>query len=167
MVKKINMKLNDYSYHRLKHLSDASIDKNLNLLMDMVEKEMPLIPYSDDTHTVTAYEDTYERLDSFRITFGESRDNIITRLLIAYENVEGIQETEIPFKLTSPLNTKLFIEGAITRKEIHIFNKDNSLEFTAWEKLLDWQEIHSLVLEHGNERISFNKTHYRIDINYV
>ena len=166
MSLKKNVKLNEYTYSRVKNLSDASIDKNLNLLMDKVEDKMPIIPYGEKTRSVSAYSDTYEKIDSFRITLGESRDNIITRMLLIYDELDEPEVIEIPFKLTSPLNKKLILEGVTNLNEITILTEDNSTEYVAWQKLLNWNEIISLIQKHQGEMVSFTKPNYKIDINY-
>lgn len=167
MVKRINIKLNEFSYKKLKNLSEASIDKNINLLIDRVEKKMPLVEYGEKTHTVNAYSDTYERLDKFRITYGESRDNILTRMLLLYDQLDTDEpQIEIPFKLTSPLNKKLVLEGVTDLYEVTILTSDDSVEYKSWMELLDWDEIMELISKNKNKMISFNKPHYKIDINY-
>lgn len=163
------IKVSETSWKRLKNSNKGSIDKSLNILMDLVENEMPNVEYSDDNlKSINVYKDTVERLDTFRISDTESRNNIITRLFLALDELDNSEEIEIQFKLTSPINNKLYIIGVVTSKEIHILgNSDDTLEFKAWKKILDWREIRELCLNHKDERISFNKTNYRIDINYI
>lgn len=174
MVKKINMKLNEYSYNKLKNFNDGNIDKNLNLLMDIVETEMPKIKYSEKTKTVNAYSDTYERLDKFRITLGESRDNIITRMLIMYDEINNVAEEYVSFRLTSTMNHNLIATGYIEGGELYckpklpykVKNKDMTVEFESWFKLLNWDEIIKLCLDHIDDYAKFNKPLYDIEINY-
>lgn len=163
------IKISEKNWERLKHSNKGSIDKSLNILMDIVEKDMPIVEYSNDNlKSINVYNDTVERLDSFRISDTESRNNIITRLLLVFDELDTQEEIEIQFKLTSPINNKLYIIGIVTSKEIHILgNSEDTLEFKAWKKILDWTEIRELCLTHKDERISFNKTNYRIDINYI
>ena len=50
---------------------------------DLVEDYMPLVDLSDESSViVNLKEDTVDRIDSFRLTKGESLDNIIVRLLV-------------------------------------------------------------------------------------
>lgn len=164
-MKKINIKINQWTYDKIKNLDDNSIDKNLNLLMDIIEEQMPAVNYGEKTKTINAYEDTCQRLDSFKLTLGESRDNVITRMLILFDEINNFAEMEIPFKLTSPLNQDLVLEGMVTSNGVSILTEDDSVEYKAWLKLLNWEEIRSLVLEHEDERITLNMLDYRLDIN--
>ena len=128
---------------------------------------MPFVNYNEKMVSVNLYTDTCERLDGFHITGTESRDNIITRMFLVYQNLEHLQNIEIPFRLSSPLNKELVIEGVATQTGIVIPQENNSLEYKAWVKLLNFEEIHSLILEHQEERFSFSQPHYNIDINYI
>ena len=167
MVKSINTKINKKNHEKLKNFSDGSMDKNLNLLMDTVNDHMPFVDYDEKMVSVSLYTDTLERLDGFHITASEGRDNILTRLFLKYEELNGVQPIEIPFKLTSPLNKELYIIGVCTPQKISYDSENDSLEYKAWLKLLDWDEIQKLILNHSDERISFNRPIYRLDINNI
>ena len=141
------------------------MDKNLNLLMDSVSEHMPFVDYDEKMVSVSLYSDTLERLDGYHITSSEGRDNIITRLFIKYDEIKEQHLLEIPFKLTSPQNKELYIIGVCSPKGISYNSDNSSLEYKSWVKLLDWTEIQQLVLAHAEDRISFNKPLYRLDIN--
>ena len=80
------------------------MDEKLNTLINVVEDQMPQIILADNTKNVKCFEDTYDRIDSYRLTKGESRDNIITRMLIMFDEMNNTVSTEfISFKLTIPI----------------------------------------------------------------
>ena len=187
MTKLINQKINASNHERLKNFSDGTIDKNLNLLMDQVEKIMPFVNFSEEMKSINVYSDTIERLDGFHLTGSESRDNIITRLFIAFDEIDAISdEYWIPFKLTSVLNKKLIIAGQVEyySKDI-LFNEgskpigyelpktyvfdgeDLSPEYNSWQKLLNWNEISGLILDNKDSKKTIIKTNYVLDINYI
>ena len=186
MKKKINVKVNKNNWQRLKTFSDNSMDKNLNLLMDIVERDMPFVNFADERTTINCYEDTYERLDSFKISVGESRDNIITRMFICFDELNNT-ETWIPFKLTSRVNKKLIVTGEVgLNSEDMFFNEGNEIyglklpstyivggedltdEYISWVGSINWTEIKKIVLDHCNEEYVNLKTQSSIiDINYL
>ncbi len=166
MINKKVIKISERNWLKLKSLELGSMDKTLNNVMDTVEGVMPFVEYSDDTmKSVNIYEDTFKRLNSFRLSDTEAKETIVTRLLIEYNKKNKIS-VEIPIRLTSPLNKKLIMHCFVTPSEVMCMTENSSLEFKAWEKLLNWNEIHELALSHADERISINKPNYRIDINY-
>lgn len=167
MIGKKVIKISERNWQKLKDLEIGSMDKTLNVIMDNVEDTMPFVKYSGDSmKSVNIYKDTFDRINSFSLSETETKETIVTRLLIAFEEQGNLVEFQIPFKLTSPLNHKLILEGVVTPTGISILTEANSLEYNAWVKLLNWNEIREITLNHSDERISFNKPNYRIDINY-
>ena len=160
-----NVKISEYNWKKIKEFEGGLMDTKLNNLIDSVEDKMPIINYSEKTKNVKCYPSTMDRLDGFKISLGESRDNIITRMIMIHEG-NDIAELEIPIRLSSPLNKELVLYCFITPSSIVKADDNDSLEFKAWEKLLNWNEIRELTLNHSDEIISFNKPNYRIDINY-
>jgi len=78
-----SIRLSHSSKNVIKEYSNGSYDDNINQLMDLVEDYMPLVDLSDESSViVNLKEDTVDRIDSFRLTKGESLDNIIVRLLV-------------------------------------------------------------------------------------
>lgn len=169
MKNKKVLRISEKNWQKLKDLNKGSMDKTLNILMDNVEHQMPHVEYvNDKIKSVNVYPDTAERLDSFRLSDTESRDNIVTRMFITFDELENVVQIEIPFKLTSPINNKLYMLGVVNENDIFVTgNSADTIEFKAWKKLLNWNEIRELCLAHEDERISFNKDNYRIDINYI
>lgn len=181
------VKLNKNNRDRLKSIREDSIDRNLNYLMDKVEGEMPFVRYTDMMTSVNLHDNTVERLDSFRISNGEARDNIITRMIIAYDNLEEeIQEFFIPFRLTSTLNRKLqlccmlelnslkivFDEGYGVYGEalsnIYIVNgEDLSVEYKSWIDMLNWEDIRNIVQENAQEFKTIKMAASYLEINYL
>lgn len=184
-IKKQIVKTNLNNYQKLKNIAEASLDSNMNTLMEAVEQDMPFVEYNREMKSVNLYPATCDKLDSFRITETESRDNIITRLLIAYENIsDNHDDLWIPFKLISTINKLLVIEGKISFNSHQMmfyegnatygedlpatYNVDGenmTVEFKSWVELLDWNEIRQLVLEHYDKSVKFNKQNYYVEIN--
>ena len=78
-----SIRLSHSSKNVIKEYGNGSYDNNINQLMDLVEDYMPLVDLSDESSViVNLKEDTVDRIDSFRLTKGESLDNIIVRLLV-------------------------------------------------------------------------------------
>ena len=187
MSRLINTKISKMNHEKLKNFSDGSIDKNLNLLMDVVEQHMPFVNYSDEMKSINVYDDTLKRLDGFHITSSESRDNILTRMFIAFEEIDNFgQEDWIPFKLTSTLNKKLSIEGQV---EYHsrdmLFNEEGKVlgyalpttysyegenltrEFISWQKMINWSEVLNMILNNHNNKQTIEHQNYVLEINYI
>lgn len=189
MAKTKKVKLNKTNRDALKNLNtDFSIDTNLNTLMDVVENIMPFVKYSDEVTSINLHQKTIDKLDSFKICNGESRDAIITRLLLMFDEIDNTSsEGEllwISFKLSSPLNKKLTISAIMeySSKDI-MFNEGNevygwdlpstytvngenmTVEFKSWIDLLDWVEIKELVRNHFDKSVRFNKTNYYLEVN--
>ena len=68
---------------RLKQFDGETYDKSINTLIDEVDEFMPLIDYTKSTTLLSLNEDTMRRLKEYRLSYGESYDNIIIRLMIA------------------------------------------------------------------------------------
>ena len=187
MVKKTNVKISENNWKRLQEIDGGTIDKKLNVLMDIVEPHMPFVDYSTEFKSIKAYNDTLERLDGFHITGSESRDNILTRLFIMLDELNNTSSVEwIPFKITNPYNNLLIIEGQIeyNSKEIsfnyrgnvfkgklppnYIVNgKDLTKELYLWYDNLDWQEIIKLLLENVDNQTIIEDKDYCLEINDV
>ena len=167
MINKKVIKISERNWQKLKSLKIGSMDKTLNTVMDIVEHDMPFVEYSDDNmKSVNIYKDTFDRLNSFKLSDTEAKETIVTRLLVAFDEMNNFADIEIPFRLTSLLNKELIIEGVCTSTELLIPPEDDSLEYKAWLKLLNFKEIQEIILEHEDEIISFNKPNYRLEINY-
>ena len=68
---------------RLKQFDGETYDESINTLIDEVDEFMPLIDYTKSTTLLSLNEDTMRRLKEYRLSYGESYDNIIIRLMIA------------------------------------------------------------------------------------
>ena len=68
---------------RLKQFDGETYDESINNLIDEVDEFMPLIDYTKSTTPLSLNEDTMMRLKEYRLSYGESYDNIIIRLMIA------------------------------------------------------------------------------------
>lgn len=179
-------KLNKYNHSRIKNFADGSIDANLNALMDAVQDEMPFVDYSEKLVGINVYKTTMERVDGFHITATESRDNIVTRMLIKYDEMQNRDKVWIPFKLTSLLNKNLIITGILdfNSKDI-LFNESENeysqklpdtysydgenltMEFQAWSVMIDWVEIKNTIINNYKEKVSVKTTCCYVDVNYI
>ena len=86
-MKQTNIKISKYVRNQLEIIDGGTFDKKLNNLMDIVENIMPFVEYTDERTNIKTNSKTVERLDTFRITSTESRDNIITRMLIMLDEL--------------------------------------------------------------------------------
>ena len=68
---------------RLKQFDGETYDESINTLIDEVDEFMPLIDYTKSITSLSLNEDTMRRLKEYRLSYGESYDNIIIRLMIA------------------------------------------------------------------------------------
>ena len=78
-----SMKVSHDSKEAIKNYSDGTYDKSVNELIDHVGDYLPLINWEDNSKTViNLNEDTIERIKSYRLSYGESVENILIRMLI-------------------------------------------------------------------------------------
>ena len=62
---------------------DGTYDNAVNELIDTVEDYMPLVDLSDESSVIINLEDnTVDRINSFKLSKGESIENILIRMLI-------------------------------------------------------------------------------------
>ena len=77
----------------IKEYSDGSYDKNINQLIDYVEDYMPLVDLSDDSSVIINLdESTVDRINSFKLSNGESMDNILIRMMIMAQILNNSNE---------------------------------------------------------------------------
>ena len=182
------LKINENNHEALKEIDGGNTDKKLNVLMDIVDPIMPMVDYSDSKKSIKVYSDTAERLDSFKITAPESRDNILTRMLIALNELNNTSAVEewIPFKITNKYNDLLVIDGQmeyasremsfnyrgnVFRRKLppnYIINGKNlTKELYMWYDDLDWNRIIDLLLEHVDDQTIIEENSYILEINDV
>lgn len=186
MIRQIT-KISEDNHHKLKKIDGGNMDTKLNTVMDIVDPIMPFIEYSNNLKSVKLSNETLERLDTYRITATESRNNILTRLLIALDEMTNVSEEEewISFKLTNPYNKKLIIDGQIeyNSKELsynyrgNVFREklppayivggeDLTKELYLWFDNLDWRWIVNKILENiGCEPIVITENDFILEIN--
>lgn len=178
-MKKINITLNKTNYEKLQVVDGGTFDKKLNVLMDQVDSIMPRSYYSDETKNVKCYEDTMKRIDGFKLTAGESRDNIIARMLLATNMMPD--DEIIDFIISSVLNRDLFILGHLelnshdltfgeqywqflpTKYEPN--GKNLTTEFNKWVSSIDWEEVKDLVRTEKDSHKLLTKPNYYLEIN--
>lgn len=62
---------------------DGTYDNAVNELIDTVEDYMPLVDLSDESSVIINLEDdTVDRINSFKLSKGESIENVLIRMLI-------------------------------------------------------------------------------------
>ena len=67
----------------IKEYGNGSYDKNINDLIDDVEDYMPIVDLSDDSSVIINLEEsTVERVNAFKLSNGESFENVMVRLLV-------------------------------------------------------------------------------------
>lgn len=187
MTKKINMKINETNWKKLKEFEGHSMDNKLNTLINIVEPLMPTVNLSPYTKNVKCTERTYDKLDSYRLTPGESRDNIITRMLLMFDEIDNFSAMEfISFKLTNPYNNQLVIEGQIefNSKELSfnyrgntyrgklprsyvVDGKDLTKELYLWYDNLDWNRIINLLMENVDNQTIIDDKDFILEINDI
>ena len=78
-----SVRVSQSTKERLKQFDGETYDESINNLIDEVDEFMPLIDYTKSTTLLSLNEDTMRRLKEYRLSYGESYDNIIIRLMIA------------------------------------------------------------------------------------
>jgi len=175
------LKIDSNVYRKIKNIDkEDSIDRNVNKVLNMVKEEMPDVKFSSETKSVSLYPETLERLDNSKITMGESRDTVLMRALILYDEMTNFENDLIPFKLTSTINPNLKLTGGLNDKEVvpdislkrkYVVHKgrereDLTAEFRKWINILDWEEIKDLVLTNPDSHKTYVRDHYRLEINF-
>ena len=184
LMKKQIIKVQRNIINALREIEGGTYDKKVNVLMDAVDSEMPFVKYTQETSSMTLYPDTLKRLDAYRITYTESRNNILTRLLIALDEINNTSADEfwIPFKITNKYNNLLVIDGQLeyNSKEIsfnyrgNIFReklpptyvvdgKDLTKELYLWYDDMDWNEIIQIISDNPDPD-KYEKSNYILDV---
>jgi len=186
-MKKQIVKINKNIIEHLKEIDGGTYDKKVNVLMDIIDKEMPFVKYTQEQGSMTLYPDTLKRLDSYRITYTETRNNILTRMLIALDEMNNtVSEEFISFKLTNPYNNLLVIDGQLEYNTRELsFNyrgntyinklpanyivegQDLTKELYLWYDNLNWQEIINLLIENVDNQTVIDKKDYSLEINDI
>ena len=185
---KTNIKISKYVRDELEEIEGGTFDSKLNTLMNNVEPLMPFIDCNDERTNIQTTKETLERLDKFRITANESRDNILTRMLITLDEINntGSAEEWIPFKLTNPYNNLLVIDGQIEYSSRELsFNyrgnlyrnklpsnyivdgKDLTKELYLWYDNLDWQKIEKQIIDNVDIPFSTIEKDYILEVNVI
>lgn len=69
--------------YAIKEYGNESYDRNINDLIDNVEDYMPIVDLSDDSSVIINLEEsTVERVNAFKLSNGESFENVMVRLLV-------------------------------------------------------------------------------------
>lgn len=83
-----SIQIHKYNKNVLKDYSDGSFDELVNKLIDDVKYDMPLTDVDDSTpSSIMLNDDTLDKLDSFKLTVGESYENILIRMMICAKDL--------------------------------------------------------------------------------
>lgn len=186
MSKKVTMTISQYNYDRLQKLDGATMEDKVKTLFAIVEPFMPQIAYTEQNKTLKVTSSTKEFVDTFRITIGESRDNILTRAFMVLDeiNKSSAEDFWIPFKITNPYNNLLIIEGQLeyNSKELSFNYRGNvfrgklpptyivngvdlTKEMYLWYDNLDWTELSNIMLQHSADSIKHESSNYILEVN--
>lgn len=191
-MKYTNIKITKNNFDRLHEIRNGkgTMDSTLNKIIDEVKPILPDVRYSTDLSSVKLSTGTLQRIDKLRITETESRNNIITRILLAFDELNNtsseIVDEYISFKLTNPYNNLLVLEGQIeynTRtisfnyrgyiylgklpKEYIVDGKDLTKELYMWYDNLDWNGITNKLIENVDEQTLIEEKDFILEINNV
>ena len=184
MTKTNNVKISEYNWKKIKQFEGATMDDKLNTLINVVGPLMPFVEYTETGKNIKIYPSTMELLDSFRISYGESRDNIITRMLIMFDEINNMVEEWIPFKITNRYNNLLIIDGQleVNSKEFsfnyrgNVFRgklppsyivggNDLTKALYLWYDDLDWHKIQDYILECADGAVTIEEDSFILKIN--
>ena len=187
-MKKSNIKISQYNWEKIKQFEGGTMNDKLNNLITIVEPLMPFVEYTETGKNIKVYPSTLEKLESFRISYGESRDNILTRMLLMFDEINNTSAIEewIPFKITNKYNNLLVIEGQLefNSREIsfnyrgNVFRgklpptyiadgKDLTKELYLWYDDLDWANLKQLLLENVNNQVLIEDNSFILEINNI
>lgn len=183
------IQINKSTKDKLDKIEGSTVDRKINQIIDLVEPIMPFNDYSEENSSIRLHQDTLERIDMFRLSRAESRDNILLRLLFAFDefnNTSSEVEEWIPFKLTNPYNKLLIIEGQLeyNSRELYfnyrgnvfyqklpanyiIDGKDLTKELYKWYDNINWQEIIQQLMDHVDEQTIIEEKDYILEINDI
>ena len=90
MIVKMHKHTKDY----LKEYDDGTYNEIISRLSDKVENYMPIVDLQKSTvnSTIRIDEELFEKLSSFRLTDGESVENIIMRMLVVAQTLNNMEE---------------------------------------------------------------------------
>lgn len=82
------IKIYKHNKNQLRDYSDGTFDELVNNLIEDVKYDMPLTDIDGSTvSTINLNEDTLDKLDSFKLTVGESYENVIIRMMICAKDL--------------------------------------------------------------------------------
>lgn len=179
-------KISKYVKDNIDRIDGSTMDAKVNNLISAVEHMMPFVEYNVERSSMKLYPKTLERLDTFKISNGESRDNILTRMVITLDEMNNTSATDewILFKLTNPYNNSLVISGQLeyNSKEISFNYRGNvfrgklpptyiangtdlTKELYLWYDRLDWREIADLICENIEKPAKIERSDFTLEVN--
>ena len=182
------IQINKSTKDKIDAIEGSTVDRKINKIIDLVEPIMPFNDYTDKTSSIKLHPDTLERIDMLKISKSESRDNVLLRLLFAFEEFNNTSTTEewISFKLTNPYNNQLVIEGQLEYNSRELsFNyrgniyrgklprsyvvdgKDLTRELYLWYDRLDWNRIIGLLVENVDVQTVVDDRDFVLEVNDV
>ena len=186
MSKKTVMTISQYNYDKLMELDGATMNDKINNLFAIVAPFMPNVQYSEKNKGIKVNISTRDNVDVFRISLGESRDNILTRAFLILDELNSTQSVEewVSFKLTNPYNNLLVIDGQLEFNSMefsfnyrgNVFRKklppsyivngtDLTKELYLWYDRLDWWEISSIITENTENYVKVERDDFILEVN--
>lgn len=86
ITKEIQKQLKEYTSEPMNY------DAIVNRLIHEVSDYMPIVAYDDNPVNIGLHEDTRDKLKSYRLTTGESYENILIRMLITSKTLNSSNE---------------------------------------------------------------------------
>lgn len=182
------IQINKSTKDKIDAIEGSTVDRKINKIIDLVEPIMPFNDYNDKASSIKLYPDTLERIDMLKISKSESRDNVLLRLLFAFEEFNNTSTVEewVSFKLTNPYNDLLVIDGQLEYNSGELsFNyrgnvfrqklppnyivegKDLTKELYKWYDNLDWNRIRNLLLENVDNQTVIDERDFILEVNDV
>jgi len=186
MSKKTVMTISQYNYDKLQKVEGATMNDKVMNLFKIVEPFMPMVEYTEKNKSLKVEGSTREYVDGFRISLGESRDNILTRAFMILDeiNKSSVESFWIPFLIKNPYNNLLVIDGQLEYNNRELsFNyrgnvymgklppsyivdgNDLTKELYLWYDNLNWNEIISLILYHKDGKHIINEKDFVLEVN--
>ena len=77
-----SIKVTNATKNTIKNYTDGTYDESVQKLIEEVKDYLPLVDYEDNSTVINLKEETVELLKSYRLSYGESIENILIRMLI-------------------------------------------------------------------------------------
>ena len=86
-------KIHKINKNRLKEYDGEIYDDKVTTLLNIVEDEMPIIEIDNSPiSSIYLKEETLDRIESYRLTEGESIENILMRMILLSKTINNITD---------------------------------------------------------------------------